>query len=69
MTQAIQEIGLKKFFRYWRSLAGKRMGLLIFASTFEKLQVGSFFKRGRRMLLYEEESYSHMNLLREYHCL
>ena len=69
MTKAVQEIGLKKFFRYWRSLASKRMGLLIFASTFEKLEVGSFFKRGRRMMLYEEESHSHMNLLREYHCL
>ena len=34
MTKAIQEISIKKFFKGWRSLAGKRMGLLMFAETF-----------------------------------
>ena len=33
MTKAVQDIGLKRFFRNWRSLAGKRMGMLMFAET------------------------------------
>lgn len=66
MTKAVQEISIRKFFKGWRSLAGKRMGLLMFEDTFEKLQVASFFKRGRRKILHEEETCSHMNLLRDY---
>jgi len=34
MTKAVQEISIKKFFCGWRSLAGKRLGLLMFAETF-----------------------------------
>ena len=69
MTQAIQEISKKKFFKYWRSLSGKRLGLIMFEETFQKLQITSFFKRGRRKILHERETQSHMNLLRDYLCL
>ena len=60
---------MKKFFRYWRSLAGKRLGMHIFEATFEKLKVASFFKRARRKIVFVEQAWSHMDLLRDYHCL
>lgn len=69
MTKAVQEIGMRKFFRYWRSLAGKRMGLLVFEQTFVKLRVTSFFKRASRKVYFEEETQSHMDLLRDYQSL
>ena len=66
MTRAIQEISIKKFFKGWRSLAGKRMGLLMFAETFEKLQLSALFKRCDRKALHEEETTAHISLLRDY---
>ena len=33
MTRAVQDIATRRFFRNWRSLTGKRLGLLMFAET------------------------------------
>ena len=66
MTKSIEEIGLRKFFRNWRSLASKRMGLQLLKETFEKLRVASFFKRAGRKVLFESESHAHMDLYRDY---
>ena len=66
MTKAIQEIAQRKFFRYWRSLTGKRMGLLILEQTFEKLKLSSFFRRARRKSLFAQETKAHMDLYRDY---
>ena len=37
MAKAVQEITIRKFFRGWRSLVGKRMGLLMLAETMQRL--------------------------------
>lgn len=66
MTKAVQDIGLKRFFRNWKSLTGKRMGLLMLAETMQKLQFASFFKRANRKGLHETQTVSHLALLRDY---
>lgn len=66
MTKAVQDVSIKKFFRGWKSLASKRMGLLMLAETMQKLQVISFFKRVGRKSLHETQAISHIHLLREY---
>ena len=69
MTKAVQEISIQKFFRSWRSLAGKRMGLLMLSETMQKLEVVSFFKRSCRKILHEDETVAHLSLLRDYFAL
>ena len=69
MTKAVHEISIKKFFRNWRSLAGKRMGLLMLTETMQKLKVVSFFKRSCRKILHEDETAAHLSLLRDYFAL
>ena len=66
MANAVQEITVRKFFRGWRSLTGKRMGLLMLAETMQRLQVASFFKRAGRKALHETQALSHIALLRDY---
>ena len=37
MVKSVHMIVTKKFFRSWRSLAGKRMGLVLLSATMKKL--------------------------------
>ena len=66
MTKSVQMVVTKRFFRSWRSLANKRMGLVLISATLKKLQVASLFKRVRYMASFEEEAKSHIGLLREF---
>ena len=66
MEKSVHMIVTKRFFKSWRSLANKRMGLSLLAVTMKKLQVASLFKRVRQMSSFDQEVGNHISLLREF---
>ena len=66
MKKSVHMIVAKRFFRSWRSLANKRIGLALLADTMKKLQVASLFKRLARMSEFDSQARGHVGLLREF---